>query len=101
MRNIIIALALLLAGSGTIQAQDTSSDIQMVGELGLTDSRQRTIEVGSETFRVSSSVKVTADGGRIVDVFLLAPGQPVGIAWQGTGKAKTVTRIHVFDKLPQ
>lgn len=101
MRIMIVVLTLLLASPSAVLARDTPSDIQLIGDLGATNSKERTIEISSEIYRVSPSVKVTATGNRVVDVFLLEPGQPVGIAWTGSGARKTVTHIHVFEQLPE
>lgn len=100
MHKLIIVLALLL-GTTMAQAQSIPDGIQMMGEIENSNSSQRTLVVGGETYRVAGNVKVTAAGNRTVDVFLLSPGQPVGITWRQTGSSKTVTHIHVFDQLPQ
>lgn len=98
MHKLIIVLALLL---GAAMAQAQPDGFQMMGEIESSNSGQRTLVVGGETYRVAGNVKVTAEGDRTVDVFLLPPGQPAGITWRQTGSSKTVTHIHVFDQLPQ
>jgi len=100
MRKLIVVVALLLVAA-MVQAQGTPNGLQLMGEIESSNSGQRTIQVGGETYRVAGNVKVTAARNRIVDVFLLPPGQPVGIAWRQTGESKTITHIHVFDQLPQ
>lgn len=100
MQKLLVVVALLL-GTALAQAQNIPDGLQLMGEIENSNSSQRTIQVGGETYRVAGNVKVTAAKSRIVDVFLLLPGQPVGIAWRQTGGSKIITHIHVFDQLPQ
>lgn len=74
---------------------------QLLGELEASDSKQRIIQVGGESFTVARGVKVTAEGNRIVDPFLLQRGQPIGLSWRESDSTRTITHIYVYDRLPQ
>lgn len=97
MIKFMIALtALLCLVSVSVLAQP-----QLLGELEASDSKQRIIQVGGESFNIARGVKVTAEGGRIVDLFLLRAGQPIGLSWRESDTTRTITHIYVFDRLPQ
>lgn len=100
MRKLIFVLALLL-GSAMVQAQSVPDGLQQFGEIEGSNSIQRTINFNGDVYRVAGNARVTAAEGRILDVFLLPPGQPIGITWRQTGSTKTITHIHIFDQLPQ
>lgn len=97
MVKLGIALAALLCFiSVSVLAQP-----KLLGELEASDSKQRIIQVGGESFNVARGVKVTAEDGRIVDPFLLRAGQPIGLSWRESDTTRTITHIYVFDRLPQ
>lgn len=96
LRSVIALAALLCLVPASVLAQP-----QLLGELEVSDSKQRIIQVGGESFNVARGVKVTAEGGRIVDPFLLQPGQPLGLSWRESDTTRTITHIYVYDRLPQ
>jgi hypothetical protein len=96
LRYAIALAAPLCLVSASVLAQP-----QLLGELEASDSKQRIIQVGGESFNIARGVKVTAEGGQIVDPFLLRPGQPIGLSWQDSDTTRTVTHIYVYDRLPQ
>jgi hypothetical protein len=97
MSKRVFALAALLC----LVSASVSAQPQLIGEFEHADSRQRIIHVSGDSYPVAKDVKVTADGKRIVDPFLLQSGQPVGLSWRDVDGSRTITHIHVYDETPQ
>ncbi len=95
LKSVIAVAALLCLVPASVLAQP-----ELQGFLEHSDNKQRIIQVDGVTYKMAHDVKVTADGGRTIDLFLLRPGQPLGLFWRKEDSSRTITRIHVYDQFP-